>query len=139
MAVATFPVAIVSVDVPEWGREAAGIGMAAIGAAATGMAATGAVAIGMGETGVVAIGTAVTGTTGTAATGIIGTGGTIGTAMISSSLVAIRMDIMEATHMVMVTGLATAMEDTPMATVMALGILRMIQKNSPVSTNGSAG
>jgi hypothetical protein len=95
--------------------------MAAIGVAAIGMAAIGAVATGMAETGAVAIGMAATGTTGTAI-GII-----IITAMISSSLVAsdfhgagaIRMDIMEATHMVMVTGLATAMEVTQV-TVMAL-------------------
>jgi hypothetical protein len=114
----------------------AAIGMAAIGVAAigtTGMAATGAVAIGMAATGTigtaatgaVAIGVAATGTTGTAATGTTGI-----MAMISSSLVAsdfrgggvgaIRMDIMEATHMVMVTGLATAMEVTRMVTVMGL-------------------
>jgi hypothetical protein len=78
----------------------------------------------MAETGAVAIGEAATGTTGTAI-GII-----IIMAMMSSSLVAsdfrwdgvgaIRMDIMEATHMVMVTGLATAMEVTRMVTVMGL-------------------
>jgi hypothetical protein len=79
--------------------------MAEIGAVATGVAATGAVAIGMAATGTIGI-----------------------MAMISSSLVAsdfrgggaIRMDIMEATHMVMVTGLATAMEVTHMVTVMGL-------------------
>ena len=112
---------------------AAAHGMAAIGMSETGAAAIGMAAIGttgMSETGAVAIGTAATGTTGTAATGTIGTAGTIGVAMISSSLVAwdfrgggvraIRMDIMEATHMVMVTGLATAMEATLMITVMGL-------------------
>ena len=45
--VAIFPGAVVSVGVQEWGREAAAVGMAAIGAAVTGMAATGAAAIGM--------------------------------------------------------------------------------------------
>jgi hypothetical protein len=70
----------------------------------------------MVEIGAVEIGMAATGTTGIMA-------------MISSSLVAsdfrgggagaIRMDIMEATHMVMVTGLATAMEVTQV-TVMGL-------------------
>jgi hypothetical protein len=110
-------------------RGAAATGVAARGAVATGVAAIGAVVIGttgMAETGAVAIGMAATGTTGTAATG------TIGTAMISFLLVAsdfrgggvraIHMDIMEATHMVMVTGLATAtaMEVTRMITVMAL-------------------
>ena len=109
---------------------AVAIGAAARGMAAIGMAETGAVAIGMAATGAAAIGTAATGTTGTAATGTIGTGGTIGTAMISSSLVAwdfrgggvraIRTDIMEATHMVTVTGLATATEVTHMITVMGL-------------------
>lgn len=108
-------------------------GMAAIGVAETGAVVIGVAAIGttgMAETGAVAIGMAATGTTGTAATGTIGTAGTIGAAMISSSLVAwdfrgggvgaIRMDIMEATHMVMVTDLATAMEATHMITVMGL-------------------
>jgi hypothetical protein len=98
----------------------AGTGVAVIGAAAirtTGMAETGAVAIGVAATGAVEIGVAETGTTGIMTT-------------ISFSLVAsdfrgggagaIRMDIMEATHMVMVTGLATAMEVTHMVTVMAL-------------------
>jgi len=112
-------------------RGAVATAVAAHGMAVTGVVAIGAVAIGMAttgtaETGAVAIGMAATGTTGTAATG------TIGTAMISSSLVAsdfrgggvraIRMDIMEATHMVMVTGLATAMamEATNMVTVTAM-------------------
>jgi hypothetical protein len=88
------------------------------------MAAIGAVAIGttgMAATGAVAIGGAATGTIGTAI-GIM--------TMISSSLVAsdfrgagagaIHMDIMEATHMVMVTGPATAMAVTHMVTVMGL-------------------
>jgi len=100
-------------------------GVAARGAMATAVAGHGMAAIGVAETGAVAIGTVVIGmaATGTAATG------TIGTAMISFSLVAldfrgggaraIRMDIMEATHMVMVTVLATAMEVTHMITVMA--------------------
>jgi hypothetical protein len=102
--------------------------------AETGMAETGADAIGVAETGAVAIGVAATGTTGTVETGVVAIGvaatGTIGTAMISFSLVAsdfrgggvgvIRMDIMEATHMVMGTGLVTAMEVTRMGTVMGL-------------------
>jgi hypothetical protein len=102
---------------------AAATGVAAHGAVATAVAGHGMAAIGVAETGAVTIGVAAIGTTGTAATG------TIGTAMISFSLVAldfrgggaraIRMDIMEATHMVMVTVLATAMEVTHMITVMA--------------------
>jgi hypothetical protein len=79
---------------------------------------------------VAAIGTTTTGMaeTGGAAIGTIGTATGIMT-MISSSLVAsdfrggagaIRMDIMEATHMVTVTGLATATEVTHMVTVMGL-------------------
>ena len=92
-----------------------GNGVAALGVAAIGMAEIGAVATGVAATGAVAIGMAATGTIGIMA-------------MISSSLVAsdfrgggaIRMDIMEATHMVMVTGLATAMEVTHMVTVMGL-------------------
>ena len=97
----------------------AALGVAVIGVAGHGTVATGVAAIGMAETGAVAIGMAATGTTGIMA-------------MISSSLVAsdfrgagvgaIRMDIMEATHMVMVTGLATAMEATRMVTVMGLAI-----------------
>jgi hypothetical protein len=109
--------------------------MAAIGVAAIGMAAIGAVATGMAETGAVAIGMAATGTTGTAI-GII-----IITAMISSSLVAsdfhgagaIRMDIMEATHMVMVTGLATAMEVTRMVTVMGLAMAAAMETTNMVT------
>jgi hypothetical protein len=109
---------------------------------ATGVDAHGAVATAVAAHGMAAIGMAATGTTGTAAIGTIGTAGTIGAAMISSSLVAwdfrgggvrpIRMDIMEATHMAMVTGLATvmAMEVTHMITVMGLAtameVTRMI-------------
>jgi hypothetical protein len=120
----------VAIGVAARGAVATGVaahGMAVIGVAATGAVAIGMAAIGttgMAATGAVAIGTAATGTTGTVATG------TIGTAMISSSLVAwdfrgggvraIRMDIMEAIHMVTVTGLATAMAVTRMITVMAL-------------------
>ena len=87
----------------------AAIGVVAIGMAATGMAAIGMVAIGTAETGAVAIGVAATGTTGIMA-------------MISSSLVAsdFRGGGAGATHMVMVTGLATAMEVTHMVTVMGL-------------------
>jgi len=105
---------------------AAVTGLAAHGAVATEVDAFGVAATGttrMAETGAVAIGVVATGTTGTAI-GII-----IIMAMMSSSLVAsdfrgrgaIRMDIMEATHMVIVTGLATAMEVTRMVTVMDLG------------------
>ena len=115
-------------------------GMAVITGAETGAVAIGVATTGMAETGAVATGMAATGTTGMVATGAVAIGGavtgTIGTAigimtMISSSSVAsdfrgggvevIRMDIMEATHMVMVTGLATAMEVTHMVTVMGLG------------------
>ena len=46
MAVATFQGVVVSVDVPEWRREAAAVGMAAIGAAVTGAVAIGTAAIG---------------------------------------------------------------------------------------------
>jgi hypothetical protein len=103
--------------------------------AAIGVAAIGAVATGMAETGAVAIGMAATGTTGTAI-GII-----IITAMISSSLVAsdfhgagaIRMDIMEATHTVMVTGLATAMEVTRMVTVMGLAMAAAMETTNMVT------
>ena len=102
-----------------------------------GAAATGADAIGMAATGAVVTGMDAIGTTGTAI-GVI-----IIMTMISSSLVAsdfrgggvgaIRMDIMEATHMVIVTGLATAMEVTRMVTVMGLATAMAMEATNLVT------
>jgi hypothetical protein len=104
------------------------------------VAAAGTAKTGMDATGVAAIGVAAIGTTGMAATGAVAIGGaatgTTGTAigimtMISYSLVAsdsrggvgaIRMDIMEGIHMVMVTGLATATQVTHMVTITGLAM-----------------
>ena len=103
---------------------ASGVGTVAadaLGAAVTGVAAHGAVATGVDARGVDATGAVAIGVAAIGTTGIM--------TMISSSLVAsdfrggvgvIHMDIMEATPMVMVTGLATVMEVTRTVTGMGL-------------------